>query len=941
MLRSLLRRALFGVTQVSSLPSRRRERRESSLLNSETLESRLLLSAANSDQNLEQQVVDQTDDPIVSPLYLDASSVSPDSTSGPFGYTPAQIRNAYGFNSITFANGTVAGDGTGTTIAIVDAYDDPNIASDLHQFDAQFGLPDPTFSKVNQSGGTSLPKADSGWSGEIALDVEWAHAMAPKAKILLVEATDASLSNLMSAVNYARSASGVDTVSMSWGSNEFKTEKSYDSYFTTPTGHNGVTFFSSSGDSGAPVGFPAISPNVVGVGGTSLNISNSGTYSGESGWSGSGGGVSSYETQPLYQKGVVTQSSAARTSPDVSFDADPNTGFAVYNSYSNTAARPWEEVGGTSAASPQSAALVAIADQGRALSGLGSLDGATQTLPKIYALASSDFHDVTSGSSTGSPTYTAGAGYDLVTGRGTPVANLVVRDLVGTSSTTPPPTTPTAPVATHFAVTSIVSTTAAGTSFSITVTALDSSNAVVTGYAGAVHLTSTDLSGILPATYTFTTSDKGVHTFTGVVLKTAGTQSLSASDVANSSLLGSVSVKVIPAAATHLAFLQQPTSVGAGLLISPTVQVEVLDAYNNVVTTDNQHTVTIAIGANPAAGVLGGTLTATVSGGIATFSTLSINQLGNGYTLVASSAGLSSVTSGSFNVASPTRVIESFESGSLYNYSQYGGGYFASAGITPYASHDGFYGLMDSSGSDWIYRDDAASQVRQGDTISVWMAFVGGASGVAAFGFGASGGGTLSLVASPMSHQLMLMNDVGYGATTLGAVNATFQSNHWYRMEVTWGTTGNITGKLYDSNGTTLLQTVTGSTNVIKSGGIAFKANGGNAVWDTVLVTSGASTAQASSVINLSQTAVSGSSGQSGGATNAAGSCSTTPAGGTSSVTTPGGITPTSLDDAFLDFGGLSSQIDSIDTPQANNRQSRVAKHRLTEPLKIERLSRR
>jgi hypothetical protein len=939
MLRSLLRRALFGVTQVSSLTSRRRERRESSLLNSETLESRLLLSAANSDQNLEQQVVDQTDDPIVSPLYIDASSVSPNSTTGPVGYTPAQIRNAYGFNSITFANGTVAGDGSGTTIAIVDAYDDPNIASDLHQFDAQFGLPDPTFSKVNQSGGTSLPKADSGWSGEIALDVEWAHAMAPKAKILLVEATNDTLSNLMSAVNYARSASGVDTVSMSWGSNEFKTEKSYDSYFTTPTGHNGVTFFSSSGDNGAPVGFPAISPNVVGVGGTSLNISNSGTYSSESGWSGSGGGVSSYESQPSYQKGVVTQSTTARTSPDVSFDADPNTGFAVYNSYGNTAARPWEEVGGTSAASPQWAALVAIADQGRALSGLGSLDGATQTLPKIYALASSDFHDVTSGSSTGSPTYTAGAGYDLVTGRGTPVANLVVRDLVGTSSTTP--TTPTAPVATHFTVTSTVSSTTAGTSFSITVTALDSSNAVVTGYVGAVHLTSTDISGILPANATFTTSDKGVHTFTGVVLKTAGTQSLSVSDVSNSSLLGSVSVKVTPAVATHLAFLQQPTSVGAGLLISPTVQVEVLDGFNNVETTDYQHSVTIAIGANPTAGVLGGALTATVSGGIASFSTLSINQLGNGYTLVASSAGVSSVTSGSFNIASPTRVIESFESGSLYNYNQYGGGYFASAGISPYASHDGFYGLMDNSGSDWIYRDNAASQVKQGDTISVWMAFAGGASGVAAFGFGASGGGTLSLVASPISHQLMLMNDVGFGATTLGAVNATFQSNHWYRMEVTWGTTGNITGKLYDSNGTTLLQTVTGSTNVIKSGGIAFKANGGNAVWDTVQVTSSASSAQASSIINLSQTAASGSSGQSSGATNAAGNCPTTLGGGTSSATTPGGITPTLLDNAFLDFGGLSSQIDAIDTPQASSRPSHASKHTPTEPLKIGRLFRR
>ena len=136
---------------------------------------------------------------------LASNSVSPLSRAGPTGYTPAQIRQAYGFNQITFNNGTVTGDGSGTTIAIVDAYDDPNIANDLHQFDLQFGLSDPTLTKVNETGGTALPAANASWITEIALDVEWAHAIAPGANILLVEANSASYSDLFTAVKYAAS----------------------------------------------------------------------------------------------------------------------------------------------------------------------------------------------------------------------------------------------------------------------------------------------------------------------------------------------------------------------------------------------------------------------------------------------------------------------------------------------------------------------------------------------------------------------------------------------------------------------------------------------------------------------------------------------------------------------------------------------------------------
>src|SRR5205823_7091997 len=136
--------------------------------------------------------------------------------------------HAYGFDQISFNNGTVAADGSGTTIAIVDAYDDPNIANDLHQFDVKFGLPDPVFTKVNQNGGSTPPTADHGWASEIALDVEWAHAIAPKAAILLVEADDNSYGNLFTAVGYAASQPGVVAVSMSWGGGEFSGESFYD-----------------------------------------------------------------------------------------------------------------------------------------------------------------------------------------------------------------------------------------------------------------------------------------------------------------------------------------------------------------------------------------------------------------------------------------------------------------------------------------------------------------------------------------------------------------------------------------------------------------------------------------------------------------------------------------------------------------------------------------
>src|SRR5262245_51074363 len=363
-----------------------------------------------------------------------ADGIQPLGTAGPSGYTPAQVRHGYGFDRIS-SNGVV-GDGSGQTIAIVNAFDNPNIANDLHQFDVQFGLPDPTFTKLNQRGGSIPPAADRGWAAEIALDVEWAHAIAPRANILLVEADNASGTNLLAAVDFARRQSGVAVVSMSWGGGEFSNESSFDSNFTTPAGHTGVAFVASSGDAGAPPEWPAISANVVAVGGTSLRLDVAGNYQSETGWGGSGGGISAFLSQPAYQNGVVTQTSTRRASPDVAYDADPATGFPVYDSFNNGPATPWSQFGGTSAGAPQWAALVAIADQGRVLAGKAALDGPSQLLLMLYGLPAQDFHDVTVGTSFGQPNFRAGPGYDLVTGRGTPVANLVVADMVATATTT-------------------------------------------------------------------------------------------------------------------------------------------------------------------------------------------------------------------------------------------------------------------------------------------------------------------------------------------------------------------------------------------------------------------------------------------------------------------------------------------------------------------------
>ena len=203
------------------------------------------------------------------------------------GYAPAQIQGAYGLNQVSET-------GAGETIAIVDAYGSPTIQNDLNVFDSQFGLAAGTVTIAYPNGKPS--KTDGGWALETSLDVEWAHALAPGAKILLVVAKSNSTSNLVSAINYATS-NGAQVVSNSWGGSEFSSGASYDSHFE----HAGVVYLASAGDSGGAIEWPTASPYVVGVGGTSLTVTSSNGYGGESAWSSSGGGLSQYEGAPAHQ----------------------------------------------------------------------------------------------------------------------------------------------------------------------------------------------------------------------------------------------------------------------------------------------------------------------------------------------------------------------------------------------------------------------------------------------------------------------------------------------------------------------------------------------------------------------------------------------------------------------------------------------------------------
>jgi subtilase family serine protease len=332
-------------------------------------------------------------------------------------YTPAQIRHAYGFDQLSAT-------GANQKIAIVDAYGNASIQSDLNTFCSQFGLSSTTVQIIGNNTST-----DTGWALETALDVEWAHAIAPGATIILSVAASSSSSDLLNAVDAAVSA-GATVVSMSWGGPEFSGMSYYDNHFN----RSGVTFTASSGDSGAGVEWPAVSPYVIAVGGTSLYLDSNGNRTSETAWSGSGGGISSYYGEPAFQIGW--QTSNQRSVPDVSYLADPNTGVYVYDSVNGG----WYAVGGTSAGAPQWAALIALANNIRANNSSSTLSLANTLIYPLaqggtstpYSIAAAYFYDVTQGSDGG---YNAGPSYDFVTGLGSPVASALVPALAPTTQT--------------------------------------------------------------------------------------------------------------------------------------------------------------------------------------------------------------------------------------------------------------------------------------------------------------------------------------------------------------------------------------------------------------------------------------------------------------------------------------------------------------------------
>ncbi len=324
-------------------------------------------------------------------------SGNPLASAGPSGYAPADLRSAY--------NITASGS-TSTIIAIVDAYGYPSAESDLATYRSQFGLPACTtangcFKKVNQSGVQgSYPRTDTGWSQESALDLDMASAMCPNCKLILVEASSSGFQNLAAAVSTAASF-GAHVISNSYGGGE-SGSAAYEPYYN----HAGVAVTVSSGDSGYGVQFPASSPHVIAVGGTSLSRSSGSRGWSETAWSGAGSGCSTVYAKPNWQ---TDTGCAMRTVADVSAVADPNTGVAVYGP-ANRKGSGWLVFGGTSVAAPLIGGIYGANG--------GSVNYGSDPYGHISAL-----YDVTSGSngSCGSSYLcTAGAGYDGPTGLGTP-----------------------------------------------------------------------------------------------------------------------------------------------------------------------------------------------------------------------------------------------------------------------------------------------------------------------------------------------------------------------------------------------------------------------------------------------------------------------------------------------------------------------------------------
>ncbi|MYM69665.1 peptidase S53 [Pseudoduganella sp. FT55W] len=546
-----------------------------------------------------------------------SSSAAPlAATSTVVTYTPAQIRAAYGLPALPasytgLSAAQAAQLGAGQTIYIVDAQHNPNIAAELAAFNSKFGLPACTTKAIattaslplaaasssacelsvvynTASGGmtATAPAYDAGWATEIALDVQWAHATAPLARIVVIEAASASYDNLLGGVRLANKM-GPGIVSMSFGGSESSGLGSADSVFSVAN----MSYLAATGDSGAAVSWPSSSAKVLAVGGTTLSYSGAGARS-EVVWASTGGGVSQYVATPSYQSSAVPGMGTAtrRTVADVAFNADPNSGQYVAVIAAGSSTVKWASVGGTSLSTPQWAGLIAVANALRAVNGKAALAAPHAALytniSTVAGTYASVFSDITKGSHGTCSACSGETGYDQATGLGTPNAASLLSTLSGL-------TVQAAPV-----VSAATINGKAGTALSFTVS-VTASNAVTYALSGAPSGMAISSAGVVSwaapvaGTYAVTVTAKdsktglsgqGVYTVVIAAASTTATTTkpsatppvitaTALSGVAGKALSGTIGVKVSNSGAVSLAISGAPlgmmfTASGMNVVVS-------------------------------------------------------------------------------------------------------------------------------------------------------------------------------------------------------------------------------------------------------------------------------------------------------------------------------------------------------------------------------------
>jgi subtilase family serine protease len=511
-----------------------------------------------------------------------AQTVRPDAIPSGNGYGPSQFQAAY---NLTAAS---AADGSGTTVAVVDAYNDPTAAADLATYRSAAGLPALTsgqFTQYNQNGATSpLPAtapSDDDWTLEESLDVDMVSAICPLCKIDLVEATNDSGTGLYVAEESAATTLGAKYISNSWGGSESSTDLTYDSeYF----GVSGVVYTASAGDSAYSGGviYPATSPHVVSVGGTSLS-----TSSGSRGWTesvwetssdeGTGSGCSSNEPTPSWQAALskITAVCSHRVDNDVAADADPNTGAAVYDTTNGNGG--WNEVGGTSESSPMIAAVFALAGNNG--------NGGDNAADSIYT-HTGNLYDVTSGSNGscgGSILCTAATGYDGPTGWGTPNG-----------------------------LTAFQSTSTTGNT--VTVTNPGSQTGKV-GTAASLQIAATDSASGQTLTYSATGLPAGlsINSTTGLISgtpTTAGSNSVTVTAKDTTGATGSASFTwTINAATGNTVTVTNPGSQSGTVGTAASLQIKATDSASGQTLTYSATGLPAGLSINPSTGLITGTPT--------------------------------------------------------------------------------------------------------------------------------------------------------------------------------------------------------------------------------------------------------------------------------------------------------------------------------------------